>query len=78
MTNDFAADQVTSQLVGQERSTLGRVTKTLQIGTVAFLPGARCTEELQGTQPEYKTNRVKMNQEIVQNSILALQESWRL
>jgi len=33
--------------------------------------GARCTEELQGTQSEHKTNRVKMNPEIVQS------QSWR-
>jgi len=39
-------------------------TKTLPIGTAAFLPGTRCVEELQGTQPEHKTSQLKP--EIVQ------------
>jgi len=38
----------------------------LQIGTAAFLPGARCVKELQGTHPEHKNKS-----EIVQT------QSWR-
>jgi len=36
----------------------------LQIGTAAFLPGARCAKELQGTQPERKNKS-----EIVQTQL---------
>jgi len=59
-----------AMLVGRKFDSRPGLTKTLQIGTVALLPGARCTEELQGTQPElqgtqpeHKRNRVKMNPE---------------
>jgi len=45
----------------------------LYVGTVAFLPGIRCTEELQGTHPEHKKNKPsEMKPEIVQT------QSWRL
>jgi len=40
-------------------------TKTLPIGTAAFLPGARCAEELQGTHPEHKKTS-QLKPEIVQ------------
>jgi len=43
----------------------------LQIGTVAFLPGARCAEVLQGTQPEHKNKPSEMKPEIIQL------QSWR-
>ena len=38
-----------SVLVGREFDSQPGLTKTLQIGTAAFSPGARCAEELQGT-----------------------------
>ena len=41
-----------SVLVGREFDSRPGLTKTLYIGTAAFLPDARCTEELQGTHPE--------------------------
>jgi len=43
----------------------------MQIGTVAFLPGAWCAEELQGTHPEHKNKPSELKPEIVQT------ESWR-
>jgi len=56
---------------GASRSRPG-LTKTLEIGTVAFSPGAQCTEELQGTQPEHRNQTEwKLNSEVVQT------QSWR-
>jgi len=34
--------------------------------SVAFLPGARCAEELQGSQPEHKNKSSEMKPEIIQ------------
>jgi len=57
------------QLGGQEFHSQLDLAKTLQIGTVALLPGARCAEELQGTHPE-NTKMREMKPEIVQT------QSW--
>jgi len=55
-----------SVLVGRDFTSLSGLTKTLWIGTVAFLPGARCAEELQGTHPEHKNKPSEMKPDIVQ------------
>jgi len=47
------------------------ITKTLEIGTVAFLPGARCAEEVQETHPGHKNKPSEMKPEIVNT------QSWR-
>ena len=54
-------------LVGLEFDSRPCLTKTLQIGTVAFFPGARCAEE-------HKTNGVKQYQRPCTNSVVALQD----
>jgi len=55
----------TSVLVGREFDSQPGLIKTLQIGTAAFLPGARHTEELQGTQMQTRN---------CTNSVVALQD----
>ena len=49
-----------SVLVGREFDSRPGRTKTLQISTVIFLPGARCAEELQGKHPEHKNKPSEM------------------
>jgi len=41
-------------VVDREFDSRPSVAKTLQIGTAAFLPGARCADDLLGTHPEHK------------------------
>jgi len=59
---------------GAGRSRVPRPGLTLQIGTVAFLPGARCAEVLQGTQPEHKNKPSEMKTRNNTTSVLALQD----
>jgi len=42
------------------------LTKTMLIGTVAFLPGAQYAEELQETHPEHKNKPSELKPEVVQ------------
>jgi len=53
-----------SVLVGREFVSRPGLTKTLWIGTAAFLQGARYAEELQGTHSEHKIDRRQMKQKL--------------
>ena len=60
-----------SVLVGPRGLSAGSYQDLIKIGTAAFLPGARCAEELQGTHPEHRNKPSELKAEIVQT------QSWR-
>ena len=53
-----------SVLVGREFDSRPGLTKTLPIGTAAFLLGAWYAEELQGTHSEHTIDRREMKQKL--------------
>jgi len=62
----LAVSASASGLVGREfESSRPGLTKTLQTGTVTFLPGARCVEELEGTHPEHENKPSETKADIV-------------